>query len=127
MLRDKSAALREARFHPSPLHAFKRLLLASALGAGLILSAGGAAAQAQPSPTSPSVEGQGQRFFNKVCAKCHEAGIGPVITGRGLDPVVFTTIVRHGNRAMPAFRVTDIDDATLQDLAAYLSKSPAKP
>jgi mono/diheme cytochrome c family protein len=127
MLRDKSAAPREARFHPSPLHALKRLLSASALGAGLILAAGGAVAQAQPSPSSPSVEGQGKRFFDKVCAKCHEAGIGPVITGRGLDPVVYTTIVRHGNRAMPAFRVTDIDDATLQDLAVYLSKTPAKP
>jgi mono/diheme cytochrome c family protein len=127
MLRDKSAAPCEVRFHPSPLHALKCLLSASALGAGLILAAGGAAAQAQPSPKSPSVEGQGKRYFDKVCAKCHEAGIGPVITGRGLDPVVYTTIVRHGNRAMPAFRVTDIDDATLQDLAVYLSKTPAKP
>ena len=127
MLRDKSAAPREARFHPSPLHALTRLLSATALGAGLTLAAGGAAAQTQPSPSSPSVEGQGKRYYEKVCAKCHEAGIGPVITGRGLEPVIFTTIVRYGNRAMPAFRVTDIDDATLQDLAVYLSKTPAKP
>ena len=69
----------------------------------------------------------GQQFYQKVCAKCHEAGIGPVITGRGLPEIVYTTFVRNGNRAMPAFRVTDIDDATLKELATYLSNTPAKP
>ncbi len=127
MLRDKSAAPREPRFHPSPLNALKRLLSVTALGAGLMLTAGTAVAQSQSGPQSPTVEGQGKRFFEKVCAKCHEAGIGPVLTGRGLDPLFYTTIVRHGNRAMPAFRMTDIDDATLQDLGVYLSKSSAKP
>ena len=127
MLRDISASTNKVGFHPSRLLALKNLLSASALGAGLILAAGGAAAQGQPSPKSPTLEGQGKRYYDKVCAKCHEVDIGPVITGRGLDPVVFTTIVRHGNRAMPAFRVTDIDDATLQDLANYLSKTPPKP
>lgn len=127
MLRDKSAAPREPRFHPSPLNALKRLLSVTALGAGLMLTAGAAVAQSQPGPQSPTVEGQGKRYFEKVCAKCHEVGIGPVLTGRGLDPLFYTTIVRHGNRAMPAFRMTDIDDATLQDLGVYLSKSPAKP
>ena len=127
MLRDKSAAPREPRFHPSTLNALKRLLSVSALGAGLMLTAGAVVAQSQPGPPSPTVEGQGKRYFEKVCAKCHEAGIGPVLTGRGLDPLFYTTIVRHGNRAMPAFRMTDIDDATLQDLGVYLSKSPAKP
>ena len=127
MLRDKSAAPREPRFHPSTLNALTRLLSVTALGAGLMLTAGAVVAQSQPGPPSPTVEGQGKRYFEKVCAKCHEAGIGPVLTGRGLDPLFYTTIVRHGNRAMPAFRMTDIDDATLQDLGVYLSKSPAKP
>ena len=127
MLRDKSAAPRETHFHPSTLNALKRLLSVSALGAGLMLTAGAVVAQSQSGPQSPTVEGQGKRYFEKVCAKCHEVGIGPVLTGRGLDPLFYTTIVRHGNRAMPAFRMTDIDDATLQDLGIYLSKSPAKP
>ena len=127
MLRDKSAAPRETRFPPSPLNTLKRLLSVTALGAGLMLTAGAVVAQSQPGPPSPTVEGQGKRYFEKVCAKCHEAGIGPVLTGRGLDPLFYTTIVRHGNRAMPAFRMTDIDDATLQDLGVYLSKTPAKP
>lgn len=127
MLRDKSSAPCETHFHPSPLNTLKRLLSASALGAGLMLAAGAGVAQAQASPPSPTVEGQGKRYFEKVCAKCHEVGVGPVITGRGLDPLFYSTIARYGNGAMPAFRVTDIDDATLQDLAVYLSKSPAKP
>lgn len=126
MLRDLPASPYGARFHPSRLLGLENLLLASVLGAGLLLAAGGAAAQGQPSAKSPTLEGQGKRYYDTICAKCHEAGIGPVITGRGLDPVIYTTIVRYGNRAMPAFRVTDIDDATLQDLANYLSKTPEK-
>ena len=102
-----------------------RWLLAGAM-AGALLAASPADAQDQPA-SGASVEGQGKRFYESVCAKCHETGIGPVITGRGLDPVIYTTIARQGNRAMPAFRVSDIDDATLQDLANYLSKTPAKP
>lgn len=127
MLRDLPVFPYGARFHPSRLLGLKNFLAASVLGAGLLLGASGAAAQGQPGAKSPTVEGQGKRYYDSICAKCHEAGIGPVITGRGLDPVIFTTIVRYGNRAMPAFRVTDIDDATLQDLASYLSKTPAKP
>lgn len=68
----------------------------------------------------------GQQFYQKVCAKCHEAGIGPVITGRGLPEITYINIARNGNRSMPAFRVTDIDDATLQQLAAYLASTPVK-
>lgn len=68
----------------------------------------------------------GQQFYQKVCAKCHEAGIGPVITGRGLPEITYINIARNGNRAMPAFRVTDIDEATLQQLAAYLASTPVK-
>jgi mono/diheme cytochrome c family protein len=67
----------------------------------------------------------GQTFYQKVCAKCHEAGIGPVLLGRGLPPEAFQYFVRHGSGPMPAFRVTDIDDATLKELAQYLSTSKA--
>lgn len=69
--------------------------------------------------------GPGQRFYEKTCAKCHEAGIGPVIKGRGFPPATYVIIARNGMNAMPSFRVTDIDDATLEDLANYLSKTEA--
>ena len=69
--------------------------------------------------------GPGQQFYEKTCAKCHEAGVGPVIKGRGFPPATYMIIARNGMNAMPAFRVTDIDDATLEDLANYLSKTEA--
>lgn len=65
----------------------------------------------------------GQRYFEKICAKCHEAGIGPELKGRGLAPETVVAFARIGVNAMPAFRVTDIDDATLYDVGVYLSKS----
>lgn len=94
------------------------------LAALLIMLAGhssGALAQ-QPAPQIS----KGQQFYQKVCAKCHEAGIGPVITGRGLPEATYVYMARNGFNAMPAFRLSDIDDATLQDLAKYLSATKPK-
>lgn len=94
------------------------------LAALLALLAGhapGALAQSAPQIN------KGQQFYQKVCAKCHETGIGPVITGRGLPEETYVYIARHGQNAMPAFRMTDIDDATLQELAKYLSATKPKP
>lgn len=94
-----------------------------------LLRAGLAAlALALPSlQTSAQAVNAGQQFYQKVCAKCHETGIGPVITGRNLPAIAYVTIARNGNRAMPAFRLSDIDDATLQQLADYLASTPAQP
>ena len=63
--------------------------------------------------------------YTKICANCHEIGVGPVIKGRGLDPEYYQTVARHGLRAMPAFRPTDVDDAMLRQVGEMLSKSPA--
>lgn len=93
------------------------------LAAMLVLLAGqSSSALAQQAPQI----GKGQQFYQKVCAKCHEAGIGPVITGRGFPEAVYVTIARSGFNGMPAFRLSDIDDATLQDLAQYLSATKPK-
>lgn len=82
------------------------------------------AAAAQPQEVGP-----GQRYYEKICAKCHEAGIGPVLKGRALSPETVVAFARLGVNAMPAFRVTDIDDATLYDLGVFISKTqpPAAP
>lgn len=90
-----------------------------ALAAGL----SGMALAATAAP--PQTIGPGQRYYEKICAKCHEAGIGPVLKGRGLSPETVIVFARIGVNAMPAFRVTDIDDATLRDVGVYLSKAPA--
>jgi 4-cresol dehydrogenase (hydroxylating) cytochrome subunit len=62
----------------------------------------------------------GQEAYSKVCGFCHERGIGPVIKGTGKSPDLIRMVVRSGNRAMPAFRQSEIDDATLSKIADYI-------
>ena len=66
-----------------------------------------------------------QEVYNKVCAYCHEANVGPVITGRNLMPDFITAVVRNGNRAMPAFRESEINDAALAGVVKLVSTSSA--
>lgn len=66
-----------------------------------------------------------QEVYNKVCGYCHEANVGPVITGRNLMPEYISAIVRNGNRAMPAFRESEINDAALAGVVKLVSTSPA--
>ncbi|MGH7229627.1 MAG: c-type cytochrome [Nitrospiraceae bacterium] len=95
-----------------------------AVGAVGIL-AGIAKAGPKEAPTSGFAWKDGTEVYAKVCAYCHETTIGPVIRGRSLDPTFIRLIVRHGNRAMPAFRESEIDDQTLQKLAKYVSQTAA--
>lgn len=67
----------------------------------------------------------GAEVYTKVCALCHETKVGPALRGRDLDPTYIRLVVRHGNRAMPAFRASEIDDPSLEKLAEYISKTPA--
>ena len=62
----------------------------------------------------------GKEVYDKTCAFCHEKGIGPQIKGLGLKPADIINTVRHGARAMPAFRETEIDRASLAKLADYI-------
>lgn len=87
----------------------------------IALSLGGTAALAQ----SAGQWRDGQHVYAKVCANCHESGVGPVIKGRDLHPSYFEQTVRSGLRAMPAFRSTEIDDVALRQVAEMLAKSPA--
>lgn len=66
------------------------------------------------------VENIGQKYYETTCAKCHEVGIGPDMKGKYQESV-YKVFVRSGSNAMPAFRVTDIDDKTLEQLAKYLA------
>ena len=66
-----------------------------------------------------------QEVYDKVCGYCHEAKVGPVITGRNLLPEYIKSVVRNGNRAMPAFRESEINDATLAGVIKLVSSSPA--
>ncbi len=66
-----------------------------------------------------------QEIYDTVCGYCHEANVGPVITGRNLMPEYIQAIVRNGNRAMPAFRESEINDAALAGVVKLVSTSPA--
>ena len=67
----------------------------------------------------------GGEVYDKVCRYCHEANVGPVLKGRALPPEYVQRVVRMGNRAMPAFRPSEIDEATLADVARRVSGSAA--
>ena len=64
----------------------------------------------------------GAEIYAKICAYCHEAHVGPQIRNRGLPATYIRTIVRNGNRAMPAFRPSEIDDESLAKLADFISQ-----
>ncbi|MCA1957443.1 MAG: cytochrome c [Nitrospira sp.] len=65
----------------------------------------------------------GAEVYTKICALCHETSVGPILRGRELDPLYIRLIVRNGSRAMPAFRPSEIDDRSLEQLAEYVSKA----
>jgi 4-cresol dehydrogenase (hydroxylating) cytochrome subunit len=67
----------------------------------------------------------GADIYSKVCGYCHQVGVGPVIKGRQLPPEYIEMVVRHGFQGMPAFPASFIDDQSLQDIANYVSQSPA--
>jgi mono/diheme cytochrome c family protein len=67
----------------------------------------------------------GENVYEKICGRCHEIGVGPVIKGRQLPPEYIQAIVRNGFRAMPAFPASYIDDKSLLQVGEYIQKSPA--
>lgn len=71
----------------------------------------------------------GQEVYEKVCAYCHNIGVGPDSVKTAVDAEAVEAraesivyVVRHGLNAMPAFRKTEIDDASLRDLATGLAR-----
>ena len=90
---------------------------------------------------------RGMTKFQRTCAPCH--GAGPGTDGRAALPGttalqlkykgalpalleartdltfdVLKAYLRHGSWSMPPFRKTELTDAEIQDIAAYLATSP---
>lgn len=99
-------------------------------------SAGAASAQAQKADV-------GKAVFDKWCATCHAAGprnpgtaaLAAKYNGKkpavlemrtDLNPTLVKFYVRNGVSVMPSFRKTEITDAELTALGAYLATSAKK-
>lgn len=85
-------------------------------------------------------EMSGKEVFDHYCTHCHGSGDGPgtlqlsrtrgddkgLLTERtDLAPDYIEYIVRHGLRSMPAFVPSDLTDARLKALLAFLTKQQA--
>jgi mono/diheme cytochrome c family protein len=97
------------------------LILAAVAAVGVV--AGISWAAPEQAPEGGFAWKDGAEVYVKVCALCHDTTIGPVLRGRDLAPTYIQRIVRHGKRAMPAFRSSEIDDQSLEKLAEYVSKA----
>jgi mono/diheme cytochrome c family protein len=93
-----------------------------------------------PHSASPAnhVRSAGWKIFDKWCSGCHSTAEGPgsaalqrkykgalpsVLEQRSnLPPEYLTFTVRHGISFMPSFRKTEISDADLVLLSAYLAR-----
>jgi (+)-pinoresinol hydroxylase len=109
-----------------------------------LLLAGSALLSACSSPRSaPLLKAErtaGGKIFDKWCSDCHHTPAGPgsmaierrhhgeihaVIEERkDMNPDAVKLIVRQGMSFMPSFRKTEISDAELSLLAAYVTHSP---
>jgi (+)-pinoresinol hydroxylase len=84
---------------------------------------------------------RGHKVYDKWCFPCHGTGVGKPGTdslkARGVNPPVLEertdltaptikTFVRHGVLFMPTFRKTEISDADLDAIAAYLTRNNKK-
>jgi mono/diheme cytochrome c family protein len=87
-----------------------------------------------------AAEMTGREVFDHYCTHCHGAADGPgtlqlsrtrgkdrgLLTQRtDLAPDYIEYIVRHGLKSMPPFAPSDLTDARLKALAAFLTKQPA--
>lgn len=130
----------------------RTLSLATIAAACLAACCGAALAQQAPAPiaawsrTTAAVEDRGSAVergaavFNNWCSACHARGTqnAPGTTSlqfkyqgsvpaaledrRDLTPEVVKTFVRNGVATMAPFRKTEVSDADLEALAAYLTQ-----
>lgn len=105
----------------------------------LIMFAATLAGAAETVPLSAKQQ-EGKALYEATCIYCHNArGFATerlrtrlpedrsVLTERtDLDPAYIRTIVRNGLASMPAYTPTDLNEAQIQAIAAYLTRGNAK-
>jgi (+)-pinoresinol hydroxylase len=95
------------------------------------------ASAARAAPDQEQIE-RGHKVYDKWCFPCHGTGVGKPgtdsLAARGQKPAVLEErtdlnaamikqFVRHGVLFMPVFRKTEISDAELDAIAAYLTRN----
>jgi mono/diheme cytochrome c family protein len=95
------------------------------------------ASAAFAAPDQEQIE-RGHKVYDKWCFPCHGTGVGKPgtdsLAARGQKPAVLEErtdlnaamikqFVRHGVLFMPVFRKTEISDAELDAIAAYLTRN----
>lgn len=92
------------------------------LGVTLAIATGAVSASAAQGGSS--VE-QGLEVYRKWCAPCHYRIVAPAPLPERTDltPARVTQAVRTGVFVMPMFRKTEISDAELAALSAYLTRN----
>lgn len=95
------------------------------------------AAPAFAAPDESQID-RGHHVYDKWCFPCHGTGVGKPgtesLAARGQKPAVLEErtdltaplikiFVRHGVLFMPTFRKTEISDADLDAIAAYLTRN----
>ena len=106
-----------------------------------VLAASATAAPPQPQdPSDADALSAGRVVYAKWCAPCHDPGVthpgthaltvkyqgvktGVLLEWKDLPPATVKFWVRHGISVMPQFRKTEISDAELGALAAFLSRN----
>jgi mono/diheme cytochrome c family protein len=99
-----------------------------------------AVACAASAAEAPDAHSAGRTVYVRWCAPCHDPGVthpgthaltvkylgikpGVLLEWKDLPPAAVKAWVRHGISVMPQFRKTEISDAELDALAAYLSRN----
>ncbi|MEW6232151.1 MAG: c-type cytochrome [Chloroflexota bacterium] len=74
---------------------------------------------------------EGQKAFDSKCASCHgpagSGGVGPALNTPGYEADEIRTAIRQGRGGMPAFPVTAISDAELDEVVAYIQSLAVPP
>jgi mono/diheme cytochrome c family protein len=113
------------------------LMVAAAFAPG---ARGAAQTRTAPAPDKAQLE-RGKAVYDEWCAACHDPGPrhpgtqaldalykgkkpGALTERTDLVPKLTETFVRRGVSVMPPFRKTEIGDADLAALAAYLAPRP---
>ena len=115
------------------------------LGASLALAGAAAGTASAAQPAGPGSITRGQEKYEYWCATCHagdprEGGrylpgtaslnakykgerFGVLVDRTDLLPPYIKLVIRRGMEGMPFFRKTEISDAEMDDIAAYLSRN----